>query len=107
MANNNWPNKRTTYYSQSNEPWDPESLPKCPPGSSPDPVNGHLTFDQGRIDAVKYPNVGATCKAQVMAQEEPKEETKTADSPKENPDKQDLDANEGPETTCPENAHGW
>lgn len=67
IANNSWPNKRTTYYSQNSEPWDPESLPKCESGSSPDPVDGKLTFDQGRIDVVKYPHVGATCKAQVMA----------------------------------------
>ena len=42
-----------------------------------------------------------------MAQEDPKVETKSADSPKENADKQDLDANEGPSDTCPENARGW
>ena len=45
-------------YDPSATPWDKESLPACPADA------GRTIMDDGSTHVSKYPNVGATCKAQ-------------------------------------------
>ena len=42
-----------------NEPWDKDSLPKCPADTS------RTKMDDGRTHVTKYPYNGASCQAQV------------------------------------------
>lgn len=41
----------------------------------PERPHGGMTMDQGRTHIIKYPNVGANCKAQMMAQAPATEKT--------------------------------